>query len=256
MNGAYGHLVNRFGATSVALDSNIFLIIGGIVRSDILHQDYDILVCRLSLEGATCQIIGRLSDVATLAENHIPRPLLIGSSAIKTGNDQVVVIGGGATCFSMGTFWTRGVYTLAVNNIAGENSRKQAGQSLPRWKYWRDLELVTSAAVIGPQIDTRGAAHLEIAKIPRVGLKDTDEFEGIVTEARPVVLEGIALGPCVQRWTPEYLAQSVGLDKTVRDRPELSKASRMVTGSNFLTRSLFTSPRHGKWISTQRTSNT
>ena len=52
-------------------------------------------------------------------------------------------------------------------------------------------------------------------EIPRVILRSAAEFEAIVKKGKPVVIERLDLGPCVQTWTAEHMAEQVGAEREV-----------------------------------------
>lgn len=55
----------------------------------------------------------RIATRLAIPASDAPRPLLIGSSVVLTEDRQLVVIGGAATCFSMGTFCMLGTRVLS-----------------------------------------------------------------------------------------------------------------------------------------------
>lgn len=65
------------------------------------HED-EILVCKF--EGAGLQVSERVTVSSTGENIKVPRPLIVGSSIAHPQDGEVVILGGGATCFSMGTF--------------------------------------------------------------------------------------------------------------------------------------------------------
>lgn len=57
-----------------------------------------------SMTGSEVQVTGGISLSDTGEGHEIPRPLIVGSSVVSPQNGQIVILGGGATCFSMGSF--------------------------------------------------------------------------------------------------------------------------------------------------------
>ncbi len=147
----------------------------------------------------------------------VPRPLYVGHSAVSMPDGTIVVVGGGATCFSMGTFWNSGVYTLRLT-IAGDEN---AGVSLPasRWVHQKTVDIVSNH----PSPPAAATYHntgkpAAISHIPQLKLETADDFPKIVREGRPVVMEGLNLGNCVSTWTLDYLVDKVGPDHKVGAR--------------------------------------
>jgi tRNA wybutosine-synthesizing protein 4 len=130
-------------------------------------------------------------------------------------NGSVVVVGGGATCFSMGTFWNKGVYTIHGLDAAG-NERPGP----PRTSGWEHAKTIFTPSslpdVPKPVRPQTGDGIASIAPIPRLRLETADDFVKIVRHGRPVVLEGLNLGSCVSAWTLDYLIDKVGADRKVR----------------------------------------
>lgn len=122
-----------------------------------------------------------------------------------------MVVGGGATCFSMGTFWNKGVYNLRLS----EAEKSVPAPALP-WVHERTVELIPTQR--GLPIAPRQQGNREPTEptpIPRLRLGTGDDFAKVVRDGRPVVLEGLDLGSCVANWTLNYLADKVGADREV-----------------------------------------
>ncbi|KAF2492014.1 Clavaminate synthase-like protein [Lophium mytilinum] len=54
-----------------------------------------------------------------------------------------------------------------------------------------------------------------VESIRRVRITSESEFRDIVASLGPCVLEGLDMGSCTHQWTPEYLEQKVGTDRSV-----------------------------------------
>jgi tRNA wybutosine-synthesizing protein 4 len=122
---------------------------------------------------------------------------------------SVVIVGGGATCFSMGTFWNKGVYTLRMQPLSGP-------PPAPRWVHEKTVDIVpTQRSPLAARKRQEAGKPPRITPIPRVKLETADDFLKIVREGKPVVLEGLDLGSCVSAWTPDYLVDKVGADREV-----------------------------------------
>lgn len=59
----------------------------------------------------------------------------------------------------------------------------------------------------------------EVKNIKVVTLNAETKFEKIVHDGLPVVLKGLNIGPCVDRWTLNYLSKQLGGDRKVRMSP-------------------------------------
>ncbi|KAK3320988.1 hypothetical protein B0T19DRAFT_478170 [Cercophora scortea] len=201
------HSLARFGATCFQLHhSNEFIMLGGVVGDHLLAQENEILA--FSIQSGECSITRRFVD-PRIVDGTLPWPLMIGSSVVSMPDGRVVVLGGGATCFSMGTFWNSGVYTLHLPNL---------DSNATPWVYKKAVDIIPGGEFSSPsQIDDRGITGESpiIKPIARVGVETKEDFVRVVREGRPVVLEGLDLGRCVSDWNLEYLVDKVGADRKV-----------------------------------------
>lgn len=218
-------LLTRFGASCLPQSQTDFLLLGGVIKDHLLDLDDEILLC--SLNGTEITITQRLVPEPENAEtpSHPGPLLLVGTSPVVTSDDRrLVIMGGGATCFSMGTFWNKGILTLELPlPVARVNG------SLPTtangWAHEqtvdiiagepRSLPLRTEAPDVG-EGNVNGSVSVRTQPIPRVKLENAEDFARIVREGRPVVLEGLNLGDCVSKWGDgDYVAEKVGTDRKV-----------------------------------------
>ncbi|KAL1842599.1 hypothetical protein VTJ49DRAFT_4779 [Mycothermus thermophilus] len=211
-------LLKRFGATCFPLGNNEFILLGGVTRDTLLsYQDEAIF---FSVTGDEIRLTRRLQW-----PEEIPRPLLAGHSAVlmpDSDSNSVVIVGGGATCFSMGTYWNKGVYTIRVRDPPEVDGEKEVTPAAsPRWVHQKTIDIVPgqgrsslpTTAAKATLVD--GGKSVRITSIPRVRLDSADDFERILRTGRPVVLEGLDLGSCVPAWTLDYLVEKVGADRKV-----------------------------------------
>jgi tRNA wybutosine-synthesizing protein 4 len=168
---------------------------------------------------------------------HGPRPLFIGFSVLDV-DGGLIVLGGGATCFSFGTTWNRS----CMLNDAPPGSLFQM--------EWRMLHMTEAdsptpeqTAVFGsnpiPPTDkdativptrlahtrtgstaTALAANLssplpDPVRIQEIPMSANINFAQYVEAGRPVIFRSCDLGPCTTKWTTPYLKDSVGPDRLV-----------------------------------------
>lgn len=146
---------------------------------------------------------------------------MIGSSAFLNGNG-ITVVGGGATCFSMGTYWETKTFQVSLPDKVlsviervdrTERSTEPTGPAL--CKYLESPRILPGAGNELLREAPRGTAT--IIQIPRVKLEpDGCHFERLLREGKPAILEGLQLGECIEKWTENYMADRVGKDKEVR----------------------------------------
>ncbi|KXH65396.1 leucine carboxyl methyltransferase [Colletotrichum salicis] len=96
----------RLGSIAVQ-SSGYTLLLGGVIKGVQLPSAYDILVLKTTETD--------VSVVATLDgtdSSGVMRPFLMGSSVVHYADGNLAIVGGGATCYAMGTFWTPGSYSF------------------------------------------------------------------------------------------------------------------------------------------------
>jgi tRNA wybutosine-synthesizing protein 4 len=86
----------RFGASVVNHKDGTY-ILGGIVKDELLGVPDEI--CAIDAQGSL-HTVSRTSP----HNDPAPQPLLVGATVMST-NGNLLITGGGATCFSFGTFW-------------------------------------------------------------------------------------------------------------------------------------------------------
>ncbi|KAJ6788551.1 hypothetical protein PWT90_06188 [Aphanocladium album] len=158
-----------------------------------------------------------VAKVRQQPDNASSKPFMIGSS-VMCHADHIVIAGGGATCFSMGTFWETNVYQASVPaafTASHETSRKENKPAEVKFLSSHRVVSSTSAQKVDFRELGRPDAKVRISTIPRVSLNSASEFEGILRRGRPVVFDNLQLGSCVERWTAEYMTDKVGSQKKV-----------------------------------------
>ncbi|KAI1480532.1 LCM-domain-containing protein [Daldinia eschscholtzii] len=200
------NLTNRYGASGFISPEGYLTIIGGIIANDIVTRDLDVLIIDVSSHHykivSTCQIA------------ITPRPLLIGASIEKAKDGQLIVMGGGATCFSMGTFWNPGCYTLRYTLKAFATGIPISHDSRAIWRHSRIVELTEETERNHVSTSSNGVAAAKV-DIPRLQINTADEFSAVLKAGKPVVFEACQLGKCIQTWTPDYIVKQLGPDREV-----------------------------------------
>lgn len=174
--------IARFGAIAVH-KSGYTDIIGGIIKNDILSLSNE--VCSISI-GNTGQLSIAATPIAITSE--VPRPLLIGISALRTGDD-VVIMSGSAVCFSFGTFWNQGCFTIEGKNHKIQDKSEMAQE----WHYVETFEASTEACTPSSYVPT-----VVSTVIPRIKVRSTQDFDSIVKTGKPVIIEALDLGVCTK----------------------------------------------------------
>ncbi|EGE81694.1 leucine carboxyl methyltransferase 2 [Blastomyces dermatitidis ATCC 18188] len=202
--------LGRFGA-SITTTSRGCFIIGGITSHCCTPQDYEIMFLdinslnTLDLSPKTPLLAASGSGV----ECNGPRPLFVGHSSCKVGDDDVLIVGGGALCFSFGIYWNE--YTWLLQR-AGPNATN-------RWSLCEPStngEEASTPDEVSKAMHSQPNGHAsELEIIPRISISTAREFQIIVENAKPVILSGLDIGSCTKSWTKEYLEKAIGRDRKV-----------------------------------------
>jgi len=196
----------RFGALSTPC-SDKHVIAGGVPEEEHLPGEETILVIKVT--EATVGIETLVSSAEKL-----PPASFVGGNLIASRGGQITVIGGGATCFSMGTFWTPGVYTFRLEG--GSRSEDTIHSSPPSLLFHHkttEPRLPKLASFAGANSDDGPAS---LTQVPRIKLVTGEDLDRLINSKEPAVIEELKLGPCVGRWDLNYLANIVGRDRKVR----------------------------------------
>lgn len=140
------------------------------------------------------------------------KPLLTGHAAYALDHDQVLFLGGGAVCFSFGTFWTEGTWTLQPVDSKRDNTWAMVA---PR----KDLAAKGPRPPANQSYASNPLKGTEPVQIPRIRIESAAQFQQLVANGKPVVIEGSDIGRCTHLWNKEYLTSAVGADRKVRQLP-------------------------------------
>lgn len=220
-------IISRFGACLVWSSINLFLI-GGI-SFRLLPQELEIIELdprRASSEyyESAIKYAHRLTPSAidlTMAEGD-SLPLLVGHSVFSS-KGALIIVAGGAVCFSFGTFWNQKVWTMQAQFSSGEEGpvwslerntewRMLSAPPIPQQKTETDDQTTQSVTTLvnnADNIPTVGA-------IQRGRVETARHFDQIIDRSNPFVIEGLDLGSCVTEWTLDNLERKIGTGRPVR----------------------------------------
>ena len=197
------NLICRFGAC-ITRSSDALLLVGGIVSEGLLSQNQDIV----SLSVWSSKITGVISidaqAVPVRYDSNVPRPLMFGH-AVASHQDSAAIFGGGAVCFSFGTYWNDGVWTLQIN--------KKEDHLIWRFKTEDAPESQEDPQNMDHKSSLRSDAVPQ--QVSALSLHTASDFDRVLNQAHPVVISGLDLGPCAEKWSLEYLKSKVGSDRPV-----------------------------------------
>ncbi|KAF9886984.1 tRNA methyltransferase ppm2, partial [Aspergillus nanangensis] len=209
--------VNRFGAT-INQTADGLIVIGGIIPrrtvpldKEIMRLDTAKLLQDLSPEGSS-SIISSIG----LGEERLagPRPLLVGHASCVVDPGHILILGGGAVCFSFGTFWTQGTWLLKDIASAIRNDWVLVPETIQSSNPESTNGPMPSVQT-GTTTTTSKVGDDEIVSIRRVEIENSAQFDEIVADGKPVIISAADVGPCTELWTEEYLASAVGPDREV-----------------------------------------
>jgi tRNA wybutosine-synthesizing protein 4 len=161
----------------------------------------------LAVTKAGVSVVGTLSDPELQRSGTVPRPLIVGSGMAASSDGDITIMGGGGTCFSMGTYWTPGTYSFKFS--AKSQPTISAANSVPL-KYHSNFEFRVSETQ--PNGNLSG---LSIVQVPKIKISSEDDFRQLLHSRKPAIIEGLDLGSCMDKWDAGYLIGKVGKDRKV-----------------------------------------
>lgn len=124
----------------------------------------------------------------------------------------LLMLGGGATCFSFGTTWNR---SCLLNDA-------EFGSFDIKWRLQSTQEAGEPAAeqnvAYVESLATQGASSDRMpnpVRIQEMHMRPGANFEQYIEAARPVVFKACDIGACTTAWTTDYLKQAIGSDRKV-----------------------------------------
>lgn len=219
-------IICRFGACLVWSSIHLFLI-GGI-SFRLLPQKLDIIELyprRVSSEydESAIKYAHRLTPSAidlTMAEGD-SLPLLVGHSVFGS-KGALIIVAGGAVCFSFGTFWNQKVWTMQAQFSGGEEEPVWSLERNPEWSMLsappfprRNTETDHQTTPITTLVNNADNTPT-VRAILRGRVETARHFDRIIDRSTPFVIEGLDLGSCVTEWTLDNLERKIGTGRPVR----------------------------------------
>ncbi len=202
--------IHRFGAC-LTWSSIGLLLVGGISKHA-LPQDYDILrlIPNLPEQDFALSLL-EPSCISYSVEG--PRLLLVGHS-VCAFQDSLVIAGGGAVCFSFGSYWNRDVLTLNLGS----------GKAPVIWSFEGDQTPIPGSdqQFCGQPVQSVPSSLSSMMEtesmrdILRLKVETSDEFMRMIHQAKPFIMEGLDLGPCQREWSLDVLKARIGPNRSVR----------------------------------------
>jgi len=198
----------RFGASLLPF-GNSRLLIGGVSKRGILTLAEDLVAISHNPDNNAYAVTN-----PTVFLPQPTWPLLVGTSAAAVSETEVLLAGGGAVCFSMGSFWNTGYFTITAEVV---NERPWAVAVA------QDVDTAKPNEQQPPPETNRRSSKAKRMRsplprktvIPQIQLKSSEDFAKLLLESKPAIIQGQDIGPCQQLWDLEYLKQKIGIDRDV-----------------------------------------
>ncbi|KNG46977.1 leucine carboxyl methyltransferase 2 [Stemphylium lycopersici] len=199
----------RIGSSLVPWNDSL-LMIGGVSKKHIhsLSDDFLILTCKdttVQVDHPAMQVLPPTSW-----------PLLVGVGAVSSSRGEIVLAGGGAVCFSMGSYWNEDPITITPGATQGAKSWRHVGPSQISGTAGIDTTAQANPAETTPKgrrertdARKRPVTAVSTTDIARVQVSSSDDFASLVTSSKPAIIEGLDIGPCTDLWTLDYLKEKL-----------------------------------------------
>lgn len=203
-------IICRFGACLTWSSIGLFLV-GGI-SNHLLPQRLSIIrLCQSTSLSNYETTVFNPHSVHLTVKGH--PPLLVGHSVFVSG-DSIVIAGGGAVCFSFGTYWNQCIWEFQT-----EGDDQTSTWTLHSKQGVKSGANPAEGHAHGvPSIASYARENYAVKETARVRVEIAEDFEQITRSATPVIIEGLDLGTCVTRWTLDYLETKIGSNRSVRPR--------------------------------------
>lgn len=203
--------IYRFGAC-LTWSSIGLLLIGGISKH-LLPQDYDIVCLTPKLPKDS---VSRYSEPTRISYGIDGERLLLAGHSAYAYKDSIIIAGGGALCFSFGSYWNKDILTL---NFGSEEQhcfwsfdKNQTCTSKPK-KLQIDQPAESVPTFSSSLIETE-----RMKGIRRLEIETSDDFMRMINNSQPFVIQGVDLGPCQRNWTLGLLKAKIGPHRKVKVR--------------------------------------
>ncbi|KAK9477230.1 hypothetical protein V1514DRAFT_334575 [Lipomyces japonicus] len=189
----------RAGAQVSVVAASDFLIIGGVKPHGLLELPDSIL--RVNLDFKSKPLIKR---VIVQSDDQFPMLIGVSTPTHASNSGHVVLAAGGAVCFSFGAIW-HGVSILHNRNISVKGLKLVDERDRPA------PTRVACTTVTGNIIPARAQPGTITSRDPR----SVSDWADIYASSVPVLVCNQDIGPCVTKWTAEYLKANVEPDRMV-----------------------------------------
>ena len=192
------HLIGRTGATLTNSMLGV-LLVGGMAEK-LIPQSMEIIMLFQENTDDCQKSVWNWASVDFRTNGQ--RPLLIGHNTFAS-SDSVAVLGGGAVCFSFGTFWNENILSIShrdqdpkpIDEINAKEPKRTPTQG--------------SVAEILVPLNLRGTVRRDNS------IQSSLDFENILNDGRPVIMGSMPIGLCMTDWTLPNLVAKIGGHRAV-----------------------------------------
>ena len=194
-------VTGRMGACLV--DSPFGLLLIGGVSEKALIQDLDITRLTKASSNKGGNDTWHFSPISIQTDGR--RPLLV-SHTTHLFHDSIIILGGGAVCFSFGAYWNQTISCLTTH-VAKRIQLEPLVAHRPVIPSQAEKEKKTQAK---PRILANTSS-----KVGSVKIDSAQHFERVVDRGHPCIIRGPPLGSCTTNWTLDVLKAKVGIHRSV-----------------------------------------
>ena len=192
------YVVGRLGASLTNLKVGV-LLIGG-VSSTLIPQSIEVIKIFPENTDDDQKIIWNWAPVDIRTTGR--RPLLVGHNSLEF-SDTVAILGGGAVCFSFGTFWNESIIAISDSDQTPRPFFEVNPQEPDR-----SIEQRITANII--------KEPLSGCTVPRDDqVRSPQDFGQILDKGRPVIMRNTAMDSCMTDWTLPNLIAKIGGDRVI-----------------------------------------
>ncbi|KAL9089302.1 MAG: hypothetical protein Q9159_002603 [Coniocarpon cinnabarinum] len=198
--------VFRFGAVLTPQRDELFMT-GGVGNGQDDSHESELLRLNNHFEVIAHRILPCRNDPA-------PRSTFIGHQVSSVGPNTLVIYGGGANCFSFGSFWNEDIITLDT---------RPGVKPITPWVPVQANELDPSKTNSGRPDPRNARRNFNVTNTPseyplpikRDHVGTAADFQSIIAQRNPAIIEQLDIGECCNKWTSQYLIDSIGRETAV-----------------------------------------
>ena len=201
-------LTSRFGAVVTEIEANApFAVLAGGIRCDGLPNSSDNVV--LISEEMKIQLVDMSSVEQSLS--------LIGGCILSLSKSYFFIAGGGAVCFSFGSYWSEACILRLHEKTSNDDKNEWHLLNANTPPQAEDMGIRTEVTQRAVAEHMYNDFHDEnrVKRLPRTGIETENDFLRIIALGKPVIMCGLDIGSCTTKWSTSYLIDKVGANREV-----------------------------------------